>query len=1328
MRKFSGRHQISADGKHLIDGVAFGRPFLKRADRPAVRISPRKRRRIILDEEEGDSFVVAEDNDRQVVVRAGFDNADEGDDEDESEDDEDFDPDTADNEGLEDELVFLQDDLQPDEAGICNVARGTRARSTRKGTGLGLDLFADGGYSNPLLDQYSQVEPFAGPSALKIGKTRSKKGRETSTTKNPKSALSPQRVNRSESAGSNKSVRFEEGEAATPVTELAAEDNNNNDDDDDDEDFNPAGLDGSTDFDESDKENTEPVEDATSPFDTSDSSLSSLSDSGPSEDEMGDDDETSSSGTSSSNTESDSKSASDKASFNARKSGNASSSSFTVRNSSDSVRAERGQKPISATEDVKTSASVGEIVTEVKDGSATHPPVPPGSGKQKTRTRNLRRKASAALKLHKANGDLPETATKADFIRFIEQTGTTPHPWMQKLGSRVGAEMIETINDGRDDLGEEQQDTSQIAAKRLVLDLQDEYGNDVTAEDEIPKAVPAAADAKRGNKSENVESKQGEEPANRKASPSVKESKPKQPPIPENSRSPALRFIEAASDSAIVQVPDSLPRDTQPSPSYAVEAQSIDGPLPSFTPPDASGISASVPSGSQKRRAKLDLAGSKRLLFGSLGLKAPKTKDDESALREKLMKDVKPVRPVKERVAEIEAAAFTAAQAENDNDDSWKDKIQLAAVECCHDGVKLSTPPFPFVQRWDPQQQGSYSRKKGRKSKKRKRMDQSYCEENYEESPNPESPSKVARPKNYDANLEQPQFDPAVFEHDQAQQNQGWPYDLSVRDSAAASEQLLRETSMSAANAAAEDKPLLEIKELPDLPSLPEDPTECQELRREHCLAGATIAFKKFLMSAETNWQPKISEYLTAAVRELHEDGTLLMALARRDQPKDEARYDEETGERVYGKFEMPGYDEEHASSDRSGLEMPFDELISPRLIRPASNDQIASERISVPAASDPDDTLVGDEAQRAVTEPHALESLDSTMDNLPGSKAEIIVPTEAAHQDAAGVIQDAGRRSSLRSALGEGLIVNGHVVSSLPEDHENRESPSNQSPSFQDFVSSPHPDSSGSTSPPLTAEFPVSQIPHAPEADAVRDGPNEDSFPSAMSASNSSAQYPTLSQSIEEGELFQNQRQHRSVSLENNLQASSRDFVSPPPVRRAPGQSTLSPIPKPQSQKTAESALEAIDRFDGADDCSDKFPELFSQSFEARISQEFLPNHEPLPNGDTRTSAKGKTGSSQKNKKDSASWVTDLSGLQEEEANNGSSVRPSQSETAQSSEAVDLTVSGDPSDPLHDEAGEMSSYRSSNGWVDKRKANMDIDVTKRSSKRKTRSRSTLAY
>ena len=59
-RRLTGRHQISTDGKHLVDGLAFGRPWLRTPrDRPPMELPPRKRQRVIdygVEEEYDDSY------------------------------------------------------------------------------------------------------------------------------------------------------------------------------------------------------------------------------------------------------------------------------------------------------------------------------------------------------------------------------------------------------------------------------------------------------------------------------------------------------------------------------------------------------------------------------------------------------------------------------------------------------------------------------------------------------------------------------------------------------------------------------------------------------------------------------------------------------------------------------------------------------------------------------------------------------------------------------------------------------------------------------------------------------------------------------------------------------------------------------------------------------------------------------------------------------------------------------------------------------------------------------------------------------------------------
>ena len=280
IRRISGRHQISIDGRHLVDGVAFGRPYLRRTDRPAVRIPPRKRRRITYHENDNASED-EEINDRQIALRLGFNDLDDsrvgietdGDEEEESF----FD---GDDEDLEAELEDLhQDGVQAgadqDERMLVKRKRQqndprSEQNFQRSLKGLGLLRLLDengqpfvGQYDNPLLDEYGQDEPFPLYRGFRTRK-RSAKNYAIGSIKSAKhgvqdSSASPERVNRRGSAGSNKSVHFEDAEPATPVTIHESEDS----DEEHDDDFEPEEID------ESDKENAEPPAQEANPDDVS---------------------------------------------------------------------------------------------------------------------------------------------------------------------------------------------------------------------------------------------------------------------------------------------------------------------------------------------------------------------------------------------------------------------------------------------------------------------------------------------------------------------------------------------------------------------------------------------------------------------------------------------------------------------------------------------------------------------------------------------------------------------------------------------------------------------------------------------------------------------------------------------------------------------------------------------------------------------------------------------------------------------------------------------------------------------------------------------------
>ena len=252
--------------------MAFGRPFLRRADRPAIRIPPRKRRRVTYDEAD-DLDSEEPNNERQVILRAGFDSAQDVTAGDGSDDDEDFAPDDEDEGDLGAELQDLQNDL----GGAVDMDDGisqddiephriTRSRRSPKGLGL-LKLVYEfgrpfpGKYSNPLLDMYGQDEAPVGQSGIRLRK----RGTTDLTENSPDhirgilhgSSASPQYVSRRDSTASNRNVRFEHAEATTPATVREREDS----EDADDTDFELGEVD------ESDKENAEPQNEGTEPSD-----------------------------------------------------------------------------------------------------------------------------------------------------------------------------------------------------------------------------------------------------------------------------------------------------------------------------------------------------------------------------------------------------------------------------------------------------------------------------------------------------------------------------------------------------------------------------------------------------------------------------------------------------------------------------------------------------------------------------------------------------------------------------------------------------------------------------------------------------------------------------------------------------------------------------------------------------------------------------------------------------------------------------------------------------------------------------------------------------
>lgn len=293
-------------------------------------------------------------------------------------------------------------------------------------------------------------------------------------------------------------------------------------------------------------------------------------------------------------------------------------------------------------------------------------------------------------------------------------------------------------------------------------------------------------------------------------------------------------------------------------------------------------------------RNRLDIASSRRLLFGSLGVRTPKDKAEEEKLRAKLSATAR--KPIKAPKAVL---AGTAVSLESKAVDSelWRKKIDLRAVECYDEGIELSTPPFPFVQRWDPQQQLKGKNKKNKKKKQ-------YAESHYNEY--------AENDQSYGQEEEN-----GLLDYDDATS-------LKQTENNQVSEQLMHEIVATSQTDT-------------DLPSLPNDLPSCESLTTLNALPGAIIAFKQLEVSAATKWQPSFSAYRTATIDSVERDFLFNLRLARRDRKNNASEYDDK-GQRVYGKFEMPDDDEEEEIDD-GAIELALGEMVEPKLIQAAPNE-----------------------------------------------------------------------------------------------------------------------------------------------------------------------------------------------------------------------------------------------------------------------------------------------------------------------------------------------------------------------------------------------------
>ena len=924
----------------------------------------------------------------------------------------------------------------------------------------------------------------------------------------------------------------------------------------------------------------------------------------------------------------------------------------------------------------------------------------PGEGTNMTRSRNKRRKESKRLSFIKSKGILPAAATKADLRKFEEQTSQLERQELIAVGgARAAFEakkqgLLTSIASGGIDVN---------------LDPNPQEKDAQVGEGQLPEdgSLPMAATTQTTNSTNQQAHKNA----------SAKKGRGKTS-VNDSINSPtSAEFQDSANDSLVIakEIPPTnsksstlttiVPDLTNAPPAEAMESLANDSQGTAQAMESSKSKMLQAPE-SQPRRSKLDVDGAKRMLFGSLGIRTPKTKEDELKTREKLMKDVKPVKElhVSDEIEKVEDIAAAA------QDESWKDKIDLKAVECCYEGIELSTPPFPFVQRWDPQQQRApnTSNPKKRKGKKRKRNSYDYYEDSSNRSRG-EAPfsnnqcyhdDNSHNPQDEDVHLNEDDMPRQEAEHglltEKISVNSEDPkplHDESFDDSIRANDQLLHETEDASADTFVEMQELHDLTN--DLPTLPVDLSTCSTLTLDTATKGSVVAFKQLEMSAETSWQPKISEYRTAIVDEILDDGTLSMTLAKRDRLPKDVRYDNETGERIYSKFEMPGYHDEIGDENNGKIEISFDELISPVLVEAASEesnqDDTRHGQDQIGAHLDSSEMAVDVEAHNGDARSQS-SSADGPVQEIHND--EIAEPSEEARQEISELIRDAGWRSS----------VNHGVIDPQDEGFHN-EPPvvDPRSVKFYGFSSSPFTNRSQAASSPPPAALQKSECIHSSiseVAESLPQAPIDSPTRSIISDDRPAIDYPNLPQMDGESEVLQQEAQDRSGLLEDH-QIASQDLTLRSSVRDSPSQSIASPT----TTSPERSSLKSINVSDGADS-DESLPELFSQAFESRLSQgrdikSELSEEDPIsPPSRRKLKSNSRMASSQG--LSDRDWEPESSNSIKREDDGASTPRASQ--PVFSSQIVDLTISSDTVDPLDDSYKDDDSYNlpKGPGWVQK--------------------------
>ncbi|KIW70191.1 hypothetical protein PV04_02483 [Phialophora macrospora] len=790
VRRVGKRHQITADGRHLIDGVPFGKQWLREIQRPDILIPPRKRRRLLpgadsaldAEEEELKRILSAEDEDEDytgALVRFTSD------DEDDEEDDDDY------VDGEEAGAQEAQRQITMSEE-FDNADTSSEDESDLDGEPVVGDLSSE---LKQLLEDAAEMERVSNLAiANQVLEKKLKRKRpveddgehelEDETFEGFAVGVTGSSLLANGTAdvqinGLSDEESDQDGGSDSMLDEITAKQEEkrsknmveNDEDDSDDSDMTSATNTSSS---ESDADS---LMDEISMQQTKQRALNLITSS---ESDL-DEDETSSSGSDTDGDEEVSETTSNSGSDSDSDDTSESESATSSESESDSeVESSEPNQKVKVHEPPATTATSGGI---------------PFEGSRRTHMNNNRAKRRNRLKALKLEGLLPPNA---DFKALAEYDAQL----------------------AREDLEGHRQEQQHPAIVRHEMDVViDEDTAAVNKDDERNTEEEVAEDDK-----ENV--------------------------------NPQTSHGGAPADETLAEPASAVPE--------TLETSQV----------DSTSVTEQSP-----RRARLDIASSRRLILGSLGVRAPRTAEERQKVIEKLSQNIRlPRQPKEEDISAVPQSQQPTNPAEDD--DSWMEKLIISAVECEEPGGVLPPPPFPFQQGW------------ARPNKnKRKMRDQSQ----YYQGRNgfgQEAGEQVSAPDVTTLN----------YDDDQTEDKGTGP---SVTTNRHADE-------------------LPTEKELDNHPAL----------EREQVLPGATIAYQELHVDASTNYQPAVSPYRVGQVSYMGEDDVVHLQLEKGFFGSQIPRVDEVTGERIYGKFELP---EEDADEDDGTREISYSNMIKPRLVKPSS-------------------------------------------------------------------------------------------------------------------------------------------------------------------------------------------------------------------------------------------------------------------------------------------------------------------------------------------------------------------------------------------------------